>query len=157
MLPIYCFIVNIAAVQEQRNASAAGMGSTVGESSPTDRVPYKDKLEGNSEPLSLNIRQVPIEGEFCQEPARTSRDREFHIENGIETAPNVEHQFIPSFTGRSLVHKSSQENNPESNNLSGLRNGSDEGIFFSLQLGEPEPKRRKSINSSLSNEEPKMK
>lgn len=144
-------------MQEQRNASAAGMDSTVGESSPTDRVPFKDKVEGNSEPLCLNIRQVPIEGESCQGPAQTSRDSEFHIENGIETAPNIEHQFIPCFTGRSTVHKSSPEENPESNNLAVLRNGSDEDLFFSLRLGEPEQKRRKNMNSPVSNEESKMK
>lgn len=146
-----------AAVQEQRNTSAAGMDSTVGESSPTDRVLFKDKLEGNSETLGLNIRQVPIEGESCQGPAQISRDSEFHIENGIEAAPNIEHQFIPSFTGRSTVHKSSQEENPDSNNLSGLRNGSDEEILFALRLGEPEPKRRKNMNSSVSNQDPKKK
>ncbi|KAM6551540.1 hypothetical protein CsatB_001348 [Cannabis sativa] len=143
-----------AAVQEQINASAAGMDSTVGESSPTDRVPFRDRLEGNSEPLGLNIRQVLIERESCQAPARTLRESEIHTGNGIETDLNIEHQFIPSFTSRSTVHNIGQEENPESKNLSGLRNGSDEEILFSLRLGEPEPKRRKNLPSS---EEPKMK
>ncbi|XP_015885195.1 protein NARROW LEAF 1 isoform X2 [Ziziphus jujuba] len=119
-----------AALQEQRNASVAGIDSTVGESSPMDRMPFKDKLDENSEPLALNIRPVPVEG------------------------PNVEHQFIPSFTDRSTANKSSQEDNAGSKNLSALRNGCDEDICVSLQLGEPEAKRRKSLNSSGS-EEPK--
>ncbi|EXC24765.1 hypothetical protein L484_018479 [Morus notabilis] len=147
-----------AALQEQRNASAAGMGSTVGESSPTDRVPFKEKLEGNSEPFGLNIQQAPIVRESFQGPAPTIRQSEFHIENGIKTAPNFEHQFIPSFTGGSTVHKSSyQEENLESKNLSALRNGSDEEICFSLRLGEPEPKRRKNMNYSVGNEGPDAK
>uniref|UniRef100_A0A803QHS2 Trypsin family protein n=1 Tax=Cannabis sativa TaxID=3483 RepID=A0A803QHS2_CANSA len=154
VLHICGFIVQIAAVQEQINASAAGMDSTVGESSPTDRVPFRDRLEGNSEPLGLNIRQVLIERESCQAPARTLRESEIHTGNGIETDLNIEHQFIPSFTSRSTVHNIGQEENPESKNLSGLRNGSDEEILFSLRLGEPEPKRRKNLPSS---EEPKMK
>lgn len=147
-----------AALQEQRNASAAGMDSTVGESSPTDRVQFKDKLEENYEPLNLNVEQAPIERESYRGPALTLRQSEFHIENGIKIAPSVEHQFIPSFTGGSMVHKSShQEENQESKNLSGLRNGSDEDICFLLGLGEPEPKRRKNTNSSVSNEEPNPK
>ncbi|GMP71055.1 hypothetical protein CsSME_00029617 [Camellia sinensis var. sinensis] len=50
-----------AALQEQRNASAVGMDSTVGESSPPDRLQLKDKIGENYEPLGLHIWQVPIE------------------------------------------------------------------------------------------------
>lgn len=151
------FILNIAALQEQRNALDAGIDSTVGESSPMDQLPFKDKLHENSEPLAMTIRQVPIEGESRQGLIPTFIRNEFHIENGIETGPNVELQLIPSSTGRSTADKSRQDDNPELKNLSALRNGSDEDIFVSLQLGESKPKRRKSSNSSFSNEEPKTK
>ena len=150
------FYGNIGALQEQRNASAAGMGSTVGESSPADRVQSKDKLEEIFEPLGLNLEQVPVESESYQEQNIPFLHTEFHIENGIETATNVEHQFISSFGARSPVHQNNQENHhPESNSLSALRNGSGEEIFVSLQLGEPESKRRKHSNSPFNIEEPK--
>lgn len=109
-----------------------------------DRLPFKDKLHENSEPLAMNIRQVPIEGESSQGLIPPFVRDEFHIENGIEAGPNVELQFIPSSTDRSMVDKSSQDSNPELKNLSALRNGSDEDILVSLQLGEPQAKRRKS-------------
>uniref|UniRef100_A0A3N7G187 Trypsin family protein n=1 Tax=Populus trichocarpa TaxID=3694 RepID=A0A3N7G187_POPTR len=57
-----------AAIQDQRNALAQGIDSTVGESSPLDRVPSKEKIEENFEPLNLNIQQVTGEGE--PEPKR---------------------------------------------------------------------------------------
>ncbi|XP_062161348.1 protein NARROW LEAF 1-like [Alnus glutinosa] len=144
------------ALQEQRNASAAGMGSTVGESSPADRVPSKDKLEQIFEPLGLNLEHVPVESESYHGQNLPFMRTEFRIENGIETAPNVEHQFISSFAARSPVLQNNQENHhPESKNLSTLRNGSDEEIFVSLQLGESESKRRKPSNSPFNIEEPK--
>ncbi|KAK8495086.1 hypothetical protein V6N12_065974 [Hibiscus sabdariffa] len=49
-----------AAVQDQRSASAAGIDSTVAESSSLLQVPSKDKIE-NFEHIKLNIQQV--EGE----------------------------------------------------------------------------------------------
>ncbi|KAL5578565.1 hypothetical protein UlMin_020264 [Ulmus minor] len=139
-----------AAVLEQRYASAAAMDSTVGESFPTDLVPFKDKLEEYSKALGLNIQYIPVEQESCQGQAPTSLRREFHIENGTEAAPNVEHQFIPSSTSRSTVLKIGHEETPEYKNLSALRNGSDEEISVSLRLGEPEPKRRRNSVSSVS-------
>ena len=136
------FIVNIAAVQEQRNASAAGIDSTVGESSPPEPSLLKHKTE-NFEPLGINLQQVPIEGDSLQPPFPTLINAEFHIEEGVEAAPNVEeHQFIPSCPGNSLVHNYKQEN-PELENLWALRNTSEEEMSVSLQLGKPEPKRRK--------------
>ncbi|GLU22601.1 hypothetical protein SLE2022_386650 [Rubroshorea leprosula] len=135
-----------AAVQDQRNASAGGIDSTVGESSPQFRVPSKDKNEENFEPLNLNIRQVLAEGEPHQEP--TLMYTENHAEDRIEGTHNIEHQFIPSSNGRSPVHQINQRDNPESKNLSSLRNGSDEEIYVSLQLGEPGPKIRK-LSGSL--------
>ncbi|KAG8635713.1 protein NARROW LEAF 1 [Manihot esculenta] len=132
-----------AAVRDQKYASVAGLDSTVGESSP-DRVPSKDRVEENFEPLNLNIRQVLVEGESQQGLTGPSFHTEFHIEDGVEAVPNVEHQFIPSFAGRSPVHDKSQQENVEFKNLLTLKNGSDEDLYVSLQLGEPEPKRRKS-------------
>lgn len=64
-----------------------------------------------------------------------------------EAAVTVEYQFIPSFNGKSSVHDNYQLENPESKSLSALRNGSDKDIYVSLQLGEPEPKRRKYSDS----------
>ncbi|KAM7500370.1 hypothetical protein LguiA_024784 [Lonicera macranthoides] len=132
------------ALQEQRNASAAGNGSTVGESSPPE-PPSKDKSVETFEPLGLNIMQVPTENGTRREQApQPFTHEEFQIEGGTEAAPNVEHQFIPSFPVRSPVHRNNKEDIVESRTLSPLRNGPEE-ISFSLQLGEPEPKRRKEI------------
>lgn len=145
-----CFYGNTAALHEQRNASAAGIGSTVGESSPADCLPSKDKLLENFEPLGFH--HILVQGESCQEKNAPSIHTEFHIENEIETVPNLELQFIPSLAARSSVQMK-QENHLESKNLSALRNGSDEEICVSLQLGEPESKRRKHFNCSFDIEE----
>ncbi|KAH7569552.1 hypothetical protein ACOSP7_013010 [Xanthoceras sorbifolium] len=143
-----------AAVQDQRNAAAAGFDSTGGESPPPERVPSKDKLEKNLEPLNLNVQQDLIDGEFP--PGLTSPfiRPEFHIEDGMKTSPNMEHQFIPSFTSRSPIHQNNRQENRESKSLSALRNSPDEEIYVSLQLGEPEPKRRKQADASFNIEEP---
>ncbi|CAL0313602.1 unnamed protein product [Lupinus luteus] len=134
-----------AAVQEQRNGSAAGIGSTVGESSPIIRI--TEKLEESFEPFCLNIEKVPVE----DEPSNPSlRPYEFHIKNEIETAPNVEHQFIPTYADKSPVHQSYRKEDTEFKSLSELQNGPDEDNFVSLHLGEPEAKRRKHSNSSFS-------
>lgn len=154
MILCLLFYGNIAALQEQWNASAAGMGSTVGESSPADRVPSKDKLEEIFEPLGLNLEHVPVESDSYQGQSLPFVPTEFHIENGIETGPNVEHQFISSFVTRSPVQNNQANHHPESKNLSALRNGSGEEIFVSLQLGE-QSKRRKHSNSPFNIEEPK--
>ncbi|XP_058199119.1 protein NARROW LEAF 1-like isoform X2 [Rhododendron vialii] len=139
-----------AALQEQRNASVAGMDSTVGESSLPDQV-LKDKIEENNhEPLGLNIMKVPIDTEPHNRLTPLFIHDEFQIEGGTEAVPNVEHQFIPCFIGRSPVHEKKQEGNAELKNLAVFRNGSDEvEISMSLQLGEPEPKRRKQSDFPL--------
>ncbi|KAJ0041372.1 hypothetical protein Pint_26533 [Pistacia integerrima] len=116
-----------AAVQDQRNA----IDSTVEESPHPERVPAK--CEETFEPLNLNIQQVLVDG---------------------ETQPPT-HQFIPSFTGRSPMHRNNQQENLESKSLSALRNGPGEEIYVSLRLGESEPKRRKHSDTSFSIEEPK--
>ncbi|KAK9937136.1 hypothetical protein M0R45_013947 [Rubus argutus] len=105
-----------AAIQEQRNASAAGIGSTIAESSPAVCAPYKDKLVDNCGPLGLNFQQVSFE-DLCN--SKQSR-------------------------GKSSIK-----------NVLALRSGSDEEISVSLQLGEPEPKRRKNCNSFFSTKGPK--
>ncbi|OMO70411.1 hypothetical protein CCACVL1_18934 [Corchorus capsularis] len=136
-----------AAVQDQINASAAGIDSTVGESSPLVQVVSKDKTEENFEPINLNVQQVLAEGESQEGLTPPIMHTEYRAEDRVETAPNVEHEFIPRFNGRSSVHENYRRENLESRNLSALRNGSDEEIFVSLQLGEPEPKRRKHSDS----------
>ncbi|MBA0691245.1 hypothetical protein Goari_008882, partial [Gossypium aridum] len=132
-----------AAVQDQRNASAAGIDSTVGESSPLVQVPSKDRIGENLEPINLNIQQVLTEDESWQGLVLPIMCTEHRAEDRVEAGSNVEHQFIPSSNGRSPVNNQQGNGNVESRNLSALRNGSDEEIYVSLQLGEPEPKRRK--------------
>ncbi|XP_031247966.1 protein NARROW LEAF 1-like isoform X2 [Pistacia vera] len=134
-----------AAVQDQRNA----IDSTVGESPHPERVPAK--CEETFEPLNLNIQQVLVDGET---QPQTFIPTEFHID-GIEASREEEHQFIPSFTGRSPLHRNNQQENLESKSLSALRNGPGEEIYVSLRLGESEPKRRKHSDTSFSIEEPK--
>lgn len=130
-------------MQDQINASAAGIDSTVGESSPLVQVPSKDRIEENLEPINLNIQQVLTEDESWQGLVLPITRTEYRAEDRVEAGPNVEHQFIPSSNGRSPVNNQRGNGNVESRNLSALRNGSDEEIYVSLQLGEPEPKRRK--------------
>ncbi|XP_065852769.1 protein NARROW LEAF 1-like isoform X1 [Euphorbia lathyris] len=132
-----------AAVHDQRNVSAAGLDSTVGESSSPIRVPTKDRIQEHIEPLNLNIEQVKVEEEFQQGPTSPSIHNEFHIEYGAEAAPNVEHQFIPRFTSSSPVHDRNRDGNMGLKNLAVLNHDADEELYMSLQLGEPEPKRRK--------------
>ncbi|XP_065852770.1 protein NARROW LEAF 1-like isoform X2 [Euphorbia lathyris] len=130
-------------VHDQRNVSAAGLDSTVGESSSPIRVPTKDRIQEHIEPLNLNIEQVKVEEEFQQGPTSPSIHNEFHIEYGAEAAPNVEHQFIPRFTSSSPVHDRNRDGNMGLKNLAVLNHDADEELYMSLQLGEPEPKRRK--------------
>ncbi|XP_059657969.1 protein NARROW LEAF 1-like [Cornus florida] len=139
-----------AALQEQRNASAAWNDSTVGESSPPARIPLKDKIEENFESRRSNIRQFAIGGEPHQGLTPPFVHGEFHIEGTTKAATNVEHQFIPS----SPLHKNNQKENAALRNLSALRNGSDDDISVSLQLGEPRPKRRKQSDSLFNIEKP---
>ncbi|KAL5977498.1 Protein NARROW LEAF 1 [Asimina triloba] len=122
-------------IQEQRSASAAAVGSTVGESSPAEPALLKDKIEEIFEPLGINIEQFPLE------------DR-------AETITSMEHQFIPSFGSKSPIRHLDQEANPESKSLSALRNSSDGDLSVCLQLGEPEPKRQR-CNPTSSLEESK--
>ncbi|XP_068655999.1 protein NARROW LEAF 1-like [Aristolochia californica] len=136
------------AVQEQRSASAA-VGSAVGECSPP-----KQKNEEMFEPLGFSIRPYQLEGASGSGMNVAFTHAEFQVDR-VETAPNMEeHQFIPSFMDASSVHKD-EEMEPASNNLSALRNPTDEeDLCVSLQLGEREPKRQRS-DVGFSIEDPK--
>ncbi|CAI9782230.1 unnamed protein product [Fraxinus pennsylvanica] len=133
-----------AALQDQRNASAGG-DSTVGESSSLGRVTAKDKSEENFEPIGLSIKQASTGNDSQQAVLPPLRHDDSHIECGIERAPGVEHQFIPSFSSKSPVSR----NQAALKNLSDLRNGPEGEIYVSLQLGEPEPKRRNPSDAPL--------
>lgn len=118
------------------------VGSTAGDSSPPDVMLPKDK----SEPLGLHIQHIPLE-DIAGAPDINSSPREvgaFDLEEVVNTGPSFEHQFIPSFNGRPVMHHDDQQDRLESDNLSVLKNVFDEDLSFSLQLGENEPKRRRS-------------
>ncbi|CAN1810227.1 Protein NARROW LEAF 1 [Linum perenne] len=138
---------NPAAVHDQRNTSAAVMNSAVGESSSPLRVPSKDKMEESFEPFNLNITQVEYDSH--EKPSLPpSIPPEFHIDDdSAEAAPGIEHQFIPSFTLAPLLHgeKKQPDDDPGLENLSALKHEGD--MFVSLQLGEPEAKRRRQSGS----------
>ncbi|MFS7970023.1 putative peptidase S1, PA clan [Helianthus anomalus] len=112
------------ALQEQKNAStSAGLDCPVGESSSYKCIPA-ERTEENHLPFNLNDQIAPLE---------------FHVESGIEAAPNIEHQFISSFPSHQM---GTYENSNLQIHQSSLRNGSEE-ISIGLQLDEPELKRRK--------------
>lgn len=137
------------AVQEQRAASATAIGSTVGDSSPPDGMHLKDKAEDKFEPLGLQIQHIPLEVEHPSPETNPSlMETEFHLEDGVKAGPSVELQFIPSFTGYPPLHQNSPSGKASSENLASLRNGCDEDICFSLQLGDNEAKRRRSDAST---------
>ncbi|XP_044474171.1 protein NARROW LEAF 1-like [Mangifera indica] len=141
------------AVQEQRAASATTIGSTVGDSLTPDGMALKDKAEDKFESLGLQIQHIPLEVEHhSPETNPTLMETDFHLEDSIKAGPSVEHQFIPSFTGRSPLHQDCLSDKAVSENLASLRYGSDEDICFSLQLGDNEAKRRRS-DASTSKEE----
>uniref|UniRef100_A0A5B7C4I1 Trypsin family protein n=1 Tax=Davidia involucrata TaxID=16924 RepID=A0A5B7C4I1_DAVIN len=138
------------AVQEQRAASATAVGSTVGDSSPPDVMLPKDKVE----PLGLHIQHIPLEdGAGAPDMNSSPIETEFHSEDGVKMGPSVEHQFIPSFNRWSPLHHHNRQDGVVSENLSALRGVSDEDICVSLQLGDNEPKRRRSDPSTSTEEQ----
>lgn len=145
-----------AAVQEQKNVSAAGIGSTVGESSPTEQVPLKDRTGESFEPSGIDLQQLPLDGGTSSQGITPPFLRaEFHIEDGMEGTPSVEHMFMTNFDCKSTGNNNNQlEDDPEVRNLSALRNSSGEEISVSLQLGESEPKKRRHSCSPQPTEEP---
>ena len=141
------------AVQEQRAASATAIGSTVGDSSTPDAMLPKDKSEDKYESLGLQIQSIPLGVEPSNQDMKPSiMETEFQLEDGIKVGPSIEHQFIPSFTGRSPLHKNNMQDWAATENLSSLRSGCDEDLCVSLQLGDNEAKRRRS-EASTSTEE----
>ncbi|KAI3466927.1 hypothetical protein Pfo_023590 [Paulownia fortunei] len=76
-----------AALQEQRNASAAEVDSTVGEFSPLEWDTTKYKSDENLEPLALSVVQASIDDDSHQGLTPPFRPDEFHIEGGFEVAP----------------------------------------------------------------------
>ncbi|KAG8385119.1 hypothetical protein BUALT_Bualt03G0008400 [Buddleja alternifolia] len=127
------------AVQEQRNASAGG-DSTVGECSPLERLNSRERCEEIFEQLAPSILQVSPCDDSNHGLMPLSITHEFHIESGSEVPPSVEHQF---FSCKSPVNHSQQRENTGLRNLSVLRDESEGEISVSLQLGEPDRKRRK--------------
>ena len=139
-------------MQEQRAASATAIGSTVGDSSTPDG--HGIKAEDKFEPLGLQIQAIPLGVELSSQEMKPSiMETEFQVEDGIKVGPSIEHQFIPSFTGHSPLHKNILQDRAEKENLSSLRNGCEEDLCVSLQLGDNEAKRRRS-EASTSSEEP---
>ncbi|GAB2220312.1 hypothetical protein Droror1_Dr00007957 [Drosera rotundifolia] len=128
------------AVEEQRNLSSRG-GVPILESSS---APLKDTLEANFEPLSLTIQHISEEVEHIERVTKAVIDMEER--SGMEAAPKVELQFIPQCTKESPSHESGLGDGPQHGSLSVLRN-SDQATTVSLELGEPEPKRRKQFDS----------
>lgn len=131
-------------MQEQRAASATVVGSTGEDSSPPEIVLPKD----NADPLGLHIQQhIPLEDgasgggpDINLSPAENAAN----MEDAPNVGPSIEHQFIPSFNGNSLFHRTERRCRMESENLSALKSVTDEDLGFALHLGDNEPKRRKS-------------
>ncbi|XP_021722794.1 uncharacterized protein LOC110690279 [Chenopodium quinoa] len=145
------------AVQEQIVASATAMNSAVGDSSPPDGLPL-DKSKEEFQPLGLQIQHLPLEnGPPGPDINSSAMETDLNLEDEEKSGPSVEHQFIPSFVRQSPLHKFDQEEIKHSENLSALRNGSDEDICVSLQLGDNELKRRRSDASTSSDEPNKQK
>ena len=130
-----CFLT--ASVRDQRNASTAGMNLAFGESSPHEM----QQLQACAEKVSKPLETIPTEGASHCRITRQFMRREFHIEGSSALSPNVEHQFIPSVAGTSIMHQNNEQDNADSESLPALR--SCEDISISLQLGEPGQKRRK--------------
>lgn len=123
----------IAALHDQRSASAAGINSTVGESSSGE--PKEEKYE----PLGINLQEAPKQ-EFMQ--------HDFHIETGTEATLSLEHQFIDTYSVRS-IYQTGKRGSVNLKSFSPLKHESEE--IASLQFGEPEPKRQKQSGLSLNN------
>ncbi|CAN4080354.1 unnamed protein product [Withania somnifera] len=102
------------ALQEQMNASAAGIGSAVGESSPAERIQMKDKSDENFEPINLNFRQSSI--------------NTFTFKMEIKQLPALSISL-------SQVSLGIEHGNRELKRLS-VMGGSDDEMYVALQLGE---------------------
>ncbi|CAN0901980.1 Protein NARROW LEAF 1 [Linum grandiflorum] len=127
------------AIQEQRAASATGIGSTVDDLSPVDGgILTKD--EETFESLGLQIQHIIVPNVDCN--GHNNPETEL-----IPLDQGVEHQFIPNFGEQSALHQENQK--PDPKNLASLRNEDDddeeeEMISVSLKLGDNEGKRKRS-------------
>ncbi|XP_073058434.1 protein NARROW LEAF 1-like [Primulina eburnea] len=138
-----------AALRKQRNASATGFHSALRESASLKWITAtsKDKSEENFVPSIVQRASANVcSGLELLPPC--SHD-EFRIEGGCDVVPpSIEHQFMPSFSCKSLAYPNlGSENVVGLGNLSVLKNKSEGKISVSLKLDEPEPKRRKQSNS----------
>ncbi|KAL6502217.1 Protein NARROW LEAF 1 [Orobanche hederae] len=136
------------ALEEHRNASATRVDSIVGECSPLEQVSAVNIYEAKIAPFPLQISEVnDYSHQGLIPPPRLD---EFRIEGISEVVPSIEHQFIPSFPSKPVMNQSQQaEERTGPKDLSVLKHGSEGEISVSLQLGEPNHKRRK-ISDSLS-------
>lgn len=128
---LFRVLVETAALQEQRTVG----DSTVGESSP---IEWKEKYEEN---YAMSIPQASSDDDSHPGSTPLFRNDEFHIESRLEVAPVVEHQFITRFSCESQANQEERE--------SERRDECAEDISVSLQLGEPECKKRKLSASPL--------
>ncbi|GAA0146532.1 hypothetical protein LIER_06461 [Lithospermum erythrorhizon] len=135
----------------QAHIYASGRGSTVGESSPTERLTLKGKTDENLEQLDLNCQQIPTDSQSHQRLVTSFEPGEFCIQGSIGVSPGIEHQFISSTAGISPLRKESEGEDKGPGNLWESSNEPDEKISVSLQLGEPDSKRRKFSKSPLCN------
>lgn len=117
------------------------MDSAFRDSSAHAKKQFKEYNE--KEPLGL----IPIDGASHLRLSPPFMPKEFHIEGGTKISTNVEHQFIPSAAGMSVMHQNNKQEDAESKNLLALSRC--EEISISLQLGEPGQKRRKQSDSLL--------
>lgn len=131
-------------MQDQRSASGA-RDSTVGESWPIEWATTKDKLEDNYDIHGLSIPQISSDDDSHPGLTPLFRNDEFHIESRLEAALVVEHQFITRFSGEYPVNQEERERERE------RADESAQEISVSLQLGEPECKKRKLSDSPNSN------
>ncbi|WKA13201.1 hypothetical protein VitviT2T_030528 [Vitis vinifera] len=139
------------ALQEQMAASATAIGSTVGDSSPQDKMLPKDRAEEKFESEGFQIQHDPWDdGLGSPDLNRPLVEAEFLLEDGVRVCPCFEHQFIPSFPEAPPLHENIEQARVTPENLSSLKHDTDEddGAAISLQLGDHEPKRTRLDPSS---------
>lgn len=143
LLPLSYY--QIVALQEQSDASAPRVVSNFGEYSPLEGA--NTQREDNSGPLPPQILQVSADDDSHRGLTPPSIGDEFHIEGGCEVVPSVEHQFITSFSCKSVLNHCKQGSRTDLKSLLRLRDESEGDLSVSLQLGKHEPKRRKQSDS----------
>ncbi|XP_010509647.1 PREDICTED: uncharacterized protein LOC104786037 isoform X1 [Camelina sativa] len=112
-----------AAARVQRNTSVTALESTVSQSSPPDPVPSGDKQDESYEPF------IPPE---------------FHIEEAIKPAPEIEELvFIAPISVNESTSAIKGQEKPKLDDLVDLKNSSEEEVNVSLHLGEPKLKKPK--------------